>query len=779
MATLEGMIRNVTFYNEENAYAVIKVEVESTDACRGLLSALEEGVVTVTGYFPKPLKGERYRFTGDFVHHERFGEQFNATGAEKLEEVGISGLVDYLSSDLFPGVGEKTAERIVETLGNEAIKKALNDPDALDAVPRLSAKQKQSLLSGLKTHKASEQTLIKLYEYGISGKLAMRIFNTYQEATLRKLEENPYRMIRDVDGIGFERADAIARKLGLDETDARRINALIEHTFAQLALHQGHTVLERDAFMAELVERLTQDIDNLSQDLIDTELDRLLKAGTFVDVDGRLTLGSIVGAEKRIVEKVEALKRGENTIDETKARTLISALEGREGVRYTKKQKDGVIQSLKHRITIITGGPGTGKTTVIKAVIDAYSRYHNIRNRDADIRLIAPTGRAAKRMEEATRHAAQTIHRLLGYSYDGRFEHDRLNPVEGKLFIVDEASMIDLFLAAQLFESLPDYAHVVLVGDDAQLPSVGPGQVFKDLLDSRAVPSIELDVIHRQEKQSKIIELASHIREGKLPKGLHKVHSDRYVFKETEANAQSRLKRIIDYMIEQGHDFYTDIQVLIPMYRGPSGIDEINRFLQTTYNGGAKRSLTYGDTTFKEGDKVLQLVNQVEDNVMNGDQGSVLAVDEEEGALTVRFDGHDVTYKTKDLANLTLAYAISIHKSQGSEYKVVVLPLFSRHAVMLKRKLIYTAITRAKSTLVVYGDVDRLAYAVERLEEARHTLLKSRLNAITPKKRIDEPLPLKRETKAEPTADATPFQDDDIPFDENGEDLGGKTPHDF
>ncbi len=775
MATLEGEVRNVTFYNEENAYAVVKVNVDTTDARHGLLSALEEGVVTVTGYFPKPLKGERYRFTGEFVHHDRFGEQFNATGAEKIEEVGISGLIDYLSSDLFPGVGEKTAERIVETLGNEAIKKALDDRDALDAVPRLSAKQKDALLAGLRAHKASEQTLIKLYEYGISGKLAMRIFNTYHEATLRKLEENPYRMIREVDGIGFERADLIARKLGVDDTDARRINAFIEHTFAQLALHQGHTVLEKEDFMAALVERLTQDIDNLSHDLIDTELARLLKAGTFVEVDRRLTLGSIVRAEKRIVEKVEALNAGENAIDETKARTLISALEAREKVRYTKKQKDGVIQSLKHRLTIITGGPGTGKTTVIKAVIDAYSRYHGIRNRDADIRLIAPTGRAAKRMEEATQHAAQTIHRLLGYGYDGRFEHDRLNPVEGKLFIVDEASMIDLFLAAQLFESLPDYAHVVLVGDDAQLPSVGPGQVFKDLLDSRAVPSIELDVIHRQEKQSKIIELASHIREGRLPKGLHKVYPDRYVFKETVANVQSRLKRIIDYMIEQGHDFHNDIQVLIPMYRGPSGIDELNRFMQTTYNSGVRRTLEYGDTTFKEGDKVLQLVNQVEDNVMNGDQGKVVQVDEEGGMITVNFDGHNVSYKTKDLGNLALAYAISIHKAQGSEYKVVILPLFSRHAVMLKRKLIYTAITRAKATLVVFGDVDRLAYAVERLEEARHTLLHARLNAQSTKKRVDEPLPLKRETIDE----STPFDGEDVPFDENGEDLEGKTPYDF
>lgn len=770
-----GTVRNVTFFNEENHYCVVKIDVIETSVQEGLFDASFGGVVTVVGHFVKPIKGERYRFYGETAVHPVHGKQFQAKTAESVGETTESGLIDYLSSDLFKGVGEKTAERIVKHLGTDAIAKILEDKSVLDDVEKIQSGVKDTLYNGLVEHKAIEKTLIELYGYGISSKIAMRIIDHYKDQALRRLKENPYKLIDDVEGIGFERADAIASSLGFAPDHPERIKAMLVALFKFYALEQGHTTLPVEGFLKRAHTRLNKNAELVDEETLQSHFDTLLSHGKFMIEDGMLTLKRIVDAEQEVVAKIRSLQASPLKIDEKRANALIDDFEKHEKIHYTQKQRVTVLSALKHRTMILTGGPGTGKTTVIKGLVNVFYKYHNLKepkpNEASNIHLVAPTGRAAKRMQESTGYHALTIHRFLGYGFDGMFVHDKHHQVEGNLFIIDESSMIDIYLAAQLLESLPDYANVVFVGDDAQLPSVGPGQVFKDLITSQTVPVVILDVIHRQAENSNIIKLAQAVRSGNLPNDLKHNYQDRYVLDTSPEDYTARLKRIIDYWLSQGYSIQEDIQVLIPMYKGDVGIDATNAFLQKTYNTNASDALTHGERTFKKGDKVLQLTNQIEDGVMNGDQGVVSFVDTEKHEILVDFVDARVAYKGKDLINLRHAYAVSIHKSQGSEYPVVIMPIFKSHSHMLKRKLLYTGITRAKSHLVVFGHINRLTYAVRSLEESRMTHLKNRLASLPHQTQ-------ETSSEVEPKSTVKKIEDPLSAFDSLGEPLD-KSPFDF
>ncbi|MFH5881538.1 SF1B family DNA helicase RecD2 [Liberiplasma polymorphum] len=773
MDYLQGIVKHITFYNEENNYGIIKVTVTETSIKKSLFDDFSHELVTVTGYFPRFSKGDEIRFFGETSVHPTYGEQFNAKSYERSSETNIEGVIDYLSSDLFTGVGPKTAEKVVNTLGKNTIKIIIENKEALDQIPKLTDKVKDTLYEGLIKHKASEQTLIQLYGYGISSKMAMRIISVYKEKTLRILEENPYKMIDDIEGIGFDRADHIAKKLGFEDTNPLRIRAMIIYLFKFITYQQGHTFLPKDAFIETAANRLSKDDAFIDESAVLDHVNTLINEKKLMVEDDNIALRTVVLAEKEIVHKIKVLNESPQTIDEAKVHNLIKQFETKEAINYSSKQKLAIINALKHRMMILTGGPGTGKTTVIKGLIHVYYTYYNLKkpalSEQSSIHLIAPTGRAAKRMQESTNAYAQTIHRFLGYSFDGSFQHDKYHQVEGNLFIIDEASMIDLFLASQLLQSLPDYANIIFVGDDAQLPSVGPGQVFKDLIDSKIIPTITLDVIHRQASDSHIIDLAQKIRLGHLPSNLDEQFDDRYIFKETPQNFQPRLKKAIDYLIQLGYDLQDDIQVLIPMYKGTVGIDETNRFLQETYNHNNEEVLKYNNRLFKVGDKILQLTNQIEDGVMNGDQGKVIAIDNDTEELTVDFLDATVKYRMKDLVNITHAYAMSIHKAQGSEYKVVILPIFSSYSIMLKRKLIYTAITRAKERIMILGHIDKLSYAVKNLEESRLTKLKERLLNEIAYQTVDEDV----------IAPNHVINDSTIPFDYLGEEMQNLSPYDF
>ncbi len=773
MEYLQGIIKNITFTNEENAFAILKIEVTDSSFTQSLLNP-EGEVWAVKGYLPDPKKGEHIRFFGHMEHHDTYGEQFNFERYEKIEGTNKAGLIDYLSSDLFQGIGPKTAKKIVANLGTEAIEKITKDKDVLDDIKGLSKKHKQTLKQALEAHKANEQTLIKLYGYGFSPKIAKRLIDAYGEDAAHKLKENPYQMIEDIEGIGFERADAIASNLGFLPNDHKRIKAVLLFLLETTAYQEGHTHQDEADFLKKAMDFLNRQESLVQKGEIETVLKTLQREKLVIKDQTYLTLHKFFKQEQALADMLLNRSQDATLIDQTKIQSIIQAFESKEDLSYTSRQKRAIIAAMQHKLTILTGGPGTGKTTVIKGIIATMQGY--FKTKPSSIHLMAPTGRAAKRMEEATQQSASTIHKSLGFGYDGFFMHDEHHPIEGDLFIIDEASMIDLPLASHLFKCLPKTARIVLVGDDDQLPSVGPGQVLKDLIDSDIMHTTKLTTIHRQAHQSSIIQLANYIKQGNLPKHILQPKDDRYIINEAPKSFKDRLKRMVDYMMDKGYNLKDDIQILIPMYKGTVGIDEINDFMQRSYNQNQHKTLEYGDKKFLIDDKILQLQNRSEDGIMNGDQGRIIGIDSESETLYVDFFGKEITYPKKDLDQLTLAYAMSVHKAQGSEYPVVILPLFKSFSIMLKRRLIYTAITRAKEILIIAGDIDCLFDAVQKIEAPRLTGLKNKLkDPIKSREKTIEVALQSLKTKSEKTF----IDDPDIPFDTLGENLQGKSPYDF
>jgi len=780
MDYIEGTIKTITFYNDDNAFAILKVMVDEASTAPTLFDVKDE-VHTLKGYLPDPKKGEAYRFYGQFEHHPKYGEQFNFKQVEVLKTATAEGVKDYLASDLFSGVGEKTAERIVDTLGVDAIDQITKNPDVLDRVQGISKKHKKTLSEGLEMHKSSEQTLIKLYEYEVSPRLAKKLIDTFAQDTLKVLEDNPYHLIESVEGIGFERADIIAKKLGFGDDDPKRLRAMILYLFNYVVYAKGHTHIKREHFFDLCQEQFNKSKHLIDASTLETMFQQMLDDEKLLIENGYVTTPIMARQEMTIAKSLKTKAAKASMTDQAQVLKTIQSFESKEGIVYTAKQRQAIRDVFKHALLIITGGPGTGKTTIIKGLLHVYKNLQKAEGgvKSGDIHLIAPTGRAAKRMEETTNHPAKTIHRFLGYGYDGQFEHGPNNLATGTLFIIDETSMLDTALAAQLFSAIPEEGKIVLVGDDAQLPSVGPGQVLKDLIDSNVVPTIHLEDVHRQAEQSNIIHLARHIRKGTLPEDLTSPYPDRVIMRLSETRFHSRLKDMIDYYMNQGYSLFDDIQVLIPMYKGSVGIDATNRFLQETYNQQTRKSIDYGDKTFKVHDKVLQLQNRIEDGVMNGDQGRVVSIDSSD-MVVVDFDGKEVVYKKSELDQLNLAYAMSVHKSQGSEYKVVIVPIFKRFAIMLKRKLIYTAITRSEDVLVIAGDIDWLDYAVKRTEDTRVSGLKDKLTGKKSRADIIEGKLKNLETPPK-SHDASRVRIDDplSAFDTLGEPLGTYSPYDF
>ncbi len=780
MDFIQGTIKNITYYNSDNAFAILRITVDEKQTSNTLFDVSDENKTeTVKGYLPDVQVGESYRFYGFSEYDKKYGQQFRFQKYEKIETTSKAGLIDYLSSELFKGIGEKTAKKIVDTLGTNAIHEIMNNDDALDQIPSLSTKHKRTLKEGLKAHKAHEQTLIKLYEYGISPKIAKRLIDEYDTDTLKVIRNNPYQLIEDIEGIGFERADVIARELGIEPTDPRRLKAMIIYLFNYLSIQLGHTHIEYGQFLTLVEARINKTDTLVDFKTLETLLEALVQKQYFVVENNHLTTKNLAAAENEIVSSLDKFKKRITPINLKKVEEKIKAFETKEAIVYTQTQKEAIISGLKHQIMILNGGPGTGKTTVIKGIIDIYVSLNNLKrpslNEESHIHLIAPTGRAAKRMQESSGFYAQTIHRILGFGYDGLFMFDKHNQKEGRLFIIDEASMIDVILAQRLFNAINDNAKIIIVGDEAQIPSVGSGQVLKDLIDAKTIETVTLNTIHRQAEGSKILELANHIRNASLPKNINKHHPDRYMIEEDETTFKSRLKNVMDHFLSLDYDLHEDIQILVPMYKGESGIDSINAFIQKTYNSRGQKDMEYGDKQFKIGDKVLQLSNRVEDGIMNGDQGKVIGIDEANDILYVDFFGIEIEYKKKDLNQLTLAYAMSIHKSQGSEYKLVIMPIYKRHTIMLKRKLIYTGITRAKETLIIMGEIKLLEYAIHNVEDERKTMLKQKLqNTLKTNNRekgIDQALKSLNEKHM--------IEDDSIPFDTLGEDIGDVSPYDF
>lgn len=798
---IKGIFLDHIFFNEDNGFSIGTLLVlehgEEEERLKKALKTVDSKVlnqleldekqnyekITISGYFPKLVTHRTYRFEGQLIEHPKYGWQYQVMSYDVINVRGKSSVIHYLCSDLFEGIGQKTAEKIVDFLGENAIDVILRDRKSLDQVPKLSKKLADKLYATLVDQQGTEQILAPLYGYDLSPRLVMKIFKKYQYQALEIINENPYRLIDDIEGIGFIKADELAKRLGVPSDDPRRIRAALLYVIDQIAIQKGHTYVYEKQLLQSALHYLNQKSNQLL-DLTQIQLqiqELIRKKKIYIEGDF-LFIPLLVNSEKGIVDSIIRLQSYEVELA-SEASQSVTQVKEELAITYSKEQEEAILMALKHPVSIITGGPGTGKTTVVQGVLKAYSLMHGIeldpekystKNTSFPIALAAPTGRAAKRMSETTGLKASTIHRLLGYGVDGVFQHDEFSQLEYKLIIVDESSMLDTLLAYQLFQSIPTGAQVILVGDDNQLPSVGPGQVLKDLIESGAIPLTRLMTVHRQAQDSSIISLAHAVKNNHLPPDLRDKKSDRLYVECSHSLIPSFLTQIVNNAIQKGYTA-NDVQVLVPMYRGDCGIDNLNLLLQEIFNPPSddKREMSYGQKVFRIGDKVLQLANQPETGIMNGDVGEVIGIsykdenEEREEKLIACYESKEVTYKKGDLQNLTHAYCVSVHKSQGSEYPIVILPMTHAYHVMLQKKLIYTAITRAKKSLILIGEYTALDKGVKNEGDERQTTLKLRFLLAKEQEQVENPF-------------ADYFKEHNIPFsclDEEA--LIGLTPYDF
>ncbi|MCM3086651.1 ATP-dependent RecD-like DNA helicase [Bhargavaea ginsengi] len=730
------------FHNPQNLFSILRVKVTATN------SGYDGKEIVVTGYFP-PLEGEdTYKFQGSLVEHPKYGTQFKASVFTKDLPDTETGLIHYLSSDLFPGIGQKTAQSVVRALGNETISLILNDPSSLDRVPKLSDERKETLVSVLQENMGLERIMIALNKWGFGPQLAMRIYQTYREETISALQTNPYRLIGEIEGVGFQRADELGARLGITGDHKDRVKAAVLHLLNMAALSEGHVYVEAEALLPEAKRLLeASQPHKIGFEAISQAIVELGEESKIAVEQQRCYLPSLYFSEIGIASKVVSLLEDDSHSDafpQSEIRKTLGGIEERLGVTYAKTQVEAIELALHSSLMILTGGPGTGKTTVIRGLVELYGELHGLSLDPKDyakkeeafpVVLAAPTGRAAKRMSESTELPAMTIHRLLGFNGMER-EEETERELEGRLFIIDEVSMVDTWLAHQLMKAIPDGAQVIFVGDQDQLPPVGPGQVLKDLLSSGQVPAVELTDIYRQSSGSSIIELAHRVKKGMVTDDLGRKTSDRSFIKAGTPQIPEAVEKVLKSAISKGQSIH-DIQVLAPMYKGPAGIDNLNKLIQEIVNPAkeGRKETVFGDITYRIGDKVLQLVNQPESNVFNGDIGEVVAimkpnetVDKKE-MIVVSFDGLEVTYERKDLSQLTLAYCISIHKSQGSEFGTVIMPVVRTYRRMLRRNLLYTGLTRAKNFLILIGEPDVFREGIARADDmSRLTTLRERVS---------------------------------------------------
>ncbi|MFD1671159.1 ATP-dependent RecD-like DNA helicase [Agrilactobacillus yilanensis] len=734
-----GTVTSIFFQNPDNFYKILLIKVQSHD-----LPDFKDDEIVVTGMFGDIKEDQVYTFKGHSVDHPRYGFQFKAQNYETQTPTSKDGLVGYLSGAQFKGIGPKTAERIVAKLGINAIDQILKDPSNLAGLG-LSQSKRNNLVQALQDNVGMEKAIIGLNTYGFGSSLATQIYQKYKENTLKVLSENPYQLVYDINGIGFKRADQIAEKEGITAEAPERYQAGILQILNDLTFKTGDTYTDADQVLDETIALLesSRRVPVDTQRLID-QMTVLAQKGQLISQEHRLYPDFLFRSEWQIAEHLNRLYQADKVhLDDATFSALIESAEQNLQIQYDQQQKAAIRQALESSVSLLTGGPGTGKTTVVNGIVYCFAQYHEFsldvndyQDTPFPISLAAPTGRAAKRLSETTGLPAGTIHRLLGLN--GREERDQLavtNELEGKLLVVDEMSMVDTGLFRQLVKAVPSGMHLVLVGDKDQLPSVGPGQVFADLLSAKVIAGQALERIYRQNEQSSIIDLAHEINEGRLTADFFKNKADRS-FIRCPAN---QIPNVIGQVVAKAkaRDFTSkDMQILIPMYKGIAGIDHLNPLVQDIMNpkkSERTKEISFGNFKYRIGDKVLHLVNSPDLNVFNGEIGQIVAISlakeniDKVDQITIDFDGNEVTYKRSEWARFTLAYCTSIHKAQGSEFPMVILPLVGQFHRMLKRNLLYTAVTRAKSLLIMIGEPDAFEAAVTSLATNRKTSLVQRL----------------------------------------------------
>jgi exodeoxyribonuclease V alpha subunit len=730
---LNGTVERITYYNPENGYTVLRIKPEQMR----LSATARDGTVTVVGPLPELQPGEAVQFGGEWVQDKRYGQQFRAETVKQTMPASAEGIRRYLGSGLIKGIGPRMAERIVDHFGLETLNVLDHDPDRLREVDDIGPKRTKLIKMAWVEQQAIKEVMLFLQGHKVSTSLAIKIYKNYGDDSIAKVKEDPYRLARDIWGIGFLTADQIARDLGLAVDSPQRMAAGVIYALNE-ATNEGHTFLPR----GELVQ-MAQELLRLEgvADGIEAAIDRLHAAGEIeIDIVGAVSDPAVrheavylpsmyyseIGAAKRLRQMLDAPDSRLADLAGVRWGPFLAAL-GDSEVSLTAQQQDAVKQALTSKISILTGGPGTGKTTTLRTVIAGLQRT------DHRYLLCSPTGRAAKRLAETTGQPAQTIHRLLGYSPAEGFTYNDENPLNTDMVVVDETSMLDLSLFYNLLKAIAPDTHLLLVGDVDQLPSVGAGDVLRDLIRSEVFPVTRLAAIFRQGEESLIIPNAHRINSGEMPDTFNK-GNDFFFFGEEDPEAAAKL--VVDIVQNRvprkfGFDALDDIQVLVPMYRGAVGVNALNDALQTTLNPpGRVMERRLMGRLFRVGDKVMQTRNNYDKDVYNGDIGRVHSFNVDEQTMTVVVDGRWVIYEWSECDELIHAYAISVHKSQGSEYPVVVVPLLTQHYMMLQRNLLYTAVTRARALVILVGTRKAIGIAVRNDKVTqRYTGLDIRLQA--------------------------------------------------
>lgn len=711
--TLSGEVERVTYESESTSFRVLRVGSLEGEGARS-------GSIAVVGTFQAVGPGTRIRITGNFVTDARHGEQLRADVVVPIEPNTLVGLERYLGSGLIPGVGNALAKRIVDAFGLETLRVLDEQPDRLASVPGLGQRRIKDIKASWKAQRALSSVLVLLQSHGASHNLALRIWKHYGDRAASVVQRSPYRLALEVKGVGFKTADRLAHAFGISHDHPERCQAGVIHMLEELS-EAGHVYVPREELVLRVAEML-----EVGEPHIEVALDALYASERIV-IDGRAVyLSYLHRAELEVTAAVQRLC-SQSAKPIPGAEAAIEAFEKRGNLKLAPSQRSAVELAVSERIAIITGGPGVGKTTIIRAIVSVFQ------SKRRGVRLAAPTGRAAKRLSEATGQEASTLHRLLEFEpRSAEFQRGPEKPLDADVVIVDEASMIDLPLMRSLLLALPPAARIVIVGDADQLPSVGPGAVLRDLLESRVVPTVRLSEVFRQAETSAIVVNAHVILRGEMPEttSADSPRGDFFIVPRKSAEeAAETVRELVAVRIPRrfGLDPRKDIQVLTPMHRGPAGTSALNEVLQRALNPDGPALEARGQK-LRLGDKVLQTRNDYDNEVFNGDVGVITAVDVEQRKLRVRFDANEVEYEEGEVDALTLAYAMSVHKSQGSEYPAVVFPLLTSHFVMLAKSLLYTGVTRARKLCVLVADPKALSLAVsDARREERRTRLAERI----------------------------------------------------
>lgn len=723
--SIKGKYTKTIFQNNSTGYTIGLFKVHDTDSEK--LTDYLNRTITFTGYFHELNEVDTYVMYGEVVKHEKYGEQFSVTRYDRCRPEEKNSIVEFLTSGLFKGIGEKKAKAIVDVLGNDTLKLILENPDNLILIPGITKTNVDTLYKKLKEYESSYETILYLEKCGFSTKDSMIIYNRYKGKTIDIVDEDIYRLVDDILDMSFKKIDTIALNKGVKKNDLIRVKASITYIIDEVCNAYGHSYLSYNEIASYLIRVLGV---NIEQDEFDKALNSLQVDSKIVVKEDRYYLKPMYDAECLIVKRLRLLASNEGRVNK-KIDLTIEDLEDFYGIKYNDEQKSAIINSYEKDFLIITGGPGTGKTTIMKGICEVYRQLNKLsyEKLQEKIALLAPTGRAAKRMTETTGLRASTIHRFLKWQKEtGKFQVNEHNKSKVELVILDESSMVDTMLMASLLRGISANCRIIMVGDDHQLPSVSPGQLLHDLIDSEKLPVVKLKTLYRQGKDSNIITLAYDIRNSSIDEGIFNEEDDLTFVKCDTNQVVSNIMEISETYKDYS---YKDFQILAPMYKTIAGIDEINRNLQNIFNpkDKVKKEIRIGEVIFREGDKVIQLTNMPDDNVYNGDIGIISKISTSpKKEVEIDFDNTTVRYTPANFNNFRLAYAISIHKAQGSEFDVVIMPIVKNYNKMLYQKLVYTGVTRSKKNLFIVGDLSALKIAVNNKDtDVRRTTVKEYL----------------------------------------------------